>query len=58
MTLPTIVTFGLAVFVFIVIALCASWAWGARIYVLAVPLTVVFVAACFGLWWMMERWGT
>ena len=57
MTLPPLLTLALALFVFIMIALCATWAWTTRSYVLAVPLTVVFLAACVGIIWMMERWG-
>lgn len=55
--LPWPVTLGLALFVFIMIALCATWAWTAKSYILAVPLTVIFVAACWALIALFERWG-
>lgn len=58
MNIPEIVQLSLVLFMFIVLALVTSWAWGARQWFLAVPLTIVFVAASVGLFWFMERWGT
>lgn len=54
----SIVTLTLALFLFIMLALVATWAWVARQWFLAVPLTIVFLAACYGLLWFMNRWGT
>jgi hypothetical protein len=44
-------------FLFVMLALCGSWAWSSRNYLLAVPLTILFLAACVGLFWVMEHWG-
>lgn len=46
-----------ALFLFIMLALTTSWAWAAKVYVLAIPLTIVFLGACWGLVAYMNHYG-
>lgn len=57
MTLGSLLSLALVLFIFITVALCTSWAWGSRNYILAVSLTIVFIASCVGLWAYMEHYG-
>lgn len=54
----SVLTLCLALTIYIILGLVATWAWTTRQWFLAVPLTIVFIGACVGMICLMERWGT
>lgn len=44
--------------IYIVIALVACYAWHDRQYLLAVPLTAIFLVSTVAVMWVFDRWGT
>jgi hypothetical protein len=53
----TLLSIALVMSLYICVALCAMWAWQQGDWWLAVPLTIIFLAATFGMVWYFERWG-
>lgn len=43
---------------YIMVALCAMWAWETRSWLLATPLTLIFLVSTAALVWTFDRWGT
>jgi isoprenylcysteine carboxyl methyltransferase (ICMT) family protein YpbQ len=54
----TLLAVASTMFLYVVVALCAMWAWQNRDWWLSVPLTLIFLAATAAMVWTLERWGT
>lgn len=58
MTPATTLSIAAIVTLYLLVALCAMYAWGQREWWLAVPLTFIFAVATVAVVWSFERWGT
>lgn len=53
----SVVAIGCTMAIYIIIALCAMWAWRNLDWWLAVPLTAIFLISTVAVVWSFERWG-
>jgi formate hydrogenlyase subunit 4 len=54
----TLLAVASTMFLYVVVALCAMYAWQNHDWWLSVPLTLIFGASTVALMWSFERWGT
>jgi formate hydrogenlyase subunit 4 len=54
----TLLAVASTMFLYVVVALCAMYAWQNHDWWLSVPLTLIFGASTVAIVWSFERWGT
>lgn len=58
MTPLNVVSIAATMTLYLVVALVAMYAWHDRQYLLAVPLTAIFLVSTVAVMWVFDRWGT